>query len=1202
MKKTLKRTILVAATLLLVILAVIQTVLSSGVITRIVNKIASEYVDGDASIGKVKVSVFRNFPNVRLDISSVTITYPHERFASFDSTAIDAILLKAGRGSEVDTLVSFDRFSGTVNIMAMLRSRYRIPRAELTGLKAYAHYYDSTAANWDIIRIPESEDTTSSPMDIRFGDLRIDGRPSIVYTDQQDTIFAYASFQQLYGKGKMLRDDKHRRSSDRLGIKVDSLSVAGRLPADTLVAQVHRFELFEHKDHVDLEADAGLQLFTWAFGRLEIPLELELEVGFPPSASGTTDLMIEGMRASIAHIPIEASAYVTLAGDSTYVDGRARIEDCRVGELIDIYGTHIIPALKDFSTDASISLNAEVGGWFGAKDGKLPPMKASLQIPDSHFAYEGVFDGGNFDLSMSLVNDDRGIVNAEVEDFCFKIPGADMNFNGTVADVLGADPLIGIEATACTEFAELVKYLPESLGIDAGGDVDFELSGSARLSQLNFEKLAESDLQGHIFSEGLRFSSPGDSLFAYASSPDVRIATTRKDGGHGLGLTASIDSLRLTSGATTYIMGSAMKMNAHNSGSLMDKSGHIQPLEADLSIESLNMRGSDSLMIGVRNSQNAVRIARKDAQPVISIGSGNKMIYMRTGTDRIALQNAALTASAQKRSARAREEGARRLERIPRLRPDSIGRGVRLPGDSAHVRFEKTLPDYLSELEFRTHDINIQLGESIVNLLKEWRPSGKLSVNYGTIATPILPLRNSISDLNGQFTDNEIRLSSLKVRSGESEISASGDISGLRGVLMGRKSSPITMNMDMHSSILNANELLAAYSLGSEMALEDKMELDDAEYAASIAIDTLNTAEINSETYSLLVLPGNISAAIDLNVDSMRYSNIRMKNFSSRIQMQERCLQLTNTFADANFGKASIEGFYSTKTKKDISAGFNLEFLGITSEKVVEIFPKVDSLVPMLKSFKGALDCQMAATTQLDTNMNILIPTINGVVKLNGKGLELEDTGELRKLAQILMFKDTKVGHIDDMSINGIIANNQLEVFPFIMGVDRYTLALKGLQKFDQNFKYHISVIKSPLPFKFGVNLWGNFDDWKYSIGKAQYKSTKIPLFTPMVDTMQVNLAVSIKDIFKRGVDAAIREVNDGRRNLEAMKSEMGYVIDDDDDALSADEQDQLDTYLIGIELENETKKIEEELEAMLEKEIQQNIKTLTEALDNRKK
>ena len=53
--------------------------------------------------------------------------------------------------------------------------------------------------------------------------------------------------------------------------------------------------------------------------------------------------------------------------------------------------------------------------------------------------------------------------------------------------------------------------------------------------------------------------------------------------------------------------------------------------------------------------------------------------------------------------------------------------------------------------------------------------------------------------------------------------------------------------------------------------------------------------------------------------------------------MKERCVQITETEAVSNMGDISFEGFYATRSKKDIKAGFSFNFKDITAEKVIMI-------------------------------------------------------------------------------------------------------------------------------------------------------------------------------------------------------------------------------------------------------------------------
>jgi hypothetical protein len=69
--------------------------------------------------------------------------------------------------------------------------------------------------------------------------------------------------------------------------------------------------------------------------------------------------------------------------------------------------------------------------------------------------------------------------------------------------------------------------------------------------------------------------------------------------------------------------------------------------------------------------------------------------------------------------------------------------------------------------------------------------------------------------------------------------------------------------------------------------------------------------------------------------------------------------------------------------------------------------------------------------------MNILPPSINGIIRIGGKDLSIKDSDMYQNLAKKLMFKNKKKGEIDELIVEGIIKENRVEVFPFILKLDR---------------------------------------------------------------------------------------------------------------------------------------------------------------------
>ena len=319
-----------------------------------------------------------------------------------------------------------------------------------------------------------------------------------------------------------------------------------------------------------------------------------------------------------------------------------------------------------------------------------------------------------------------------------------------------------------------------------------------------------------------------------------------------------------------------------------------------------------------------------------------------------------------------------------------------------------------------------------------------------------------------------------------------------------------------------------------------------------------------------------------LNVDHLDYSTTVLNDFQAQASMQQRCIRLVGARAGTDMGSFDLDAFYSTKTKKDLALGFGLKLSDVTAEKVIDFFPKIDEVVPMLKSFKGKLDCEMAATTQIDTNMNFLLPTLDGMFKIHGTQLVLEDLGSLKKIAKTLKFKDQMTGRIDEMTVNGVITDNTLEVFPFILAIDRYTVALQGVQRLNKSFDYHASLIKSPMLFKLGINIYGpSFDAWKFRLGKPKYRNTKVPLFNEEVDNMQVNLVSSIKNVFSKGVDRVMRESHEAQAAIAEHKKAIAY--DSGTELLTREEQNELEQILIEQELEEETAALNEEIDKIIE-------------------
>lgn len=198
--------------------------------------------------------------------------------------------------------------------------------------------------------------------------------------------------------------------------------------------------------------------------------------------------------------------------------------------------------------------------------------------------------------------------------------------------------------------------------------------------------------------------------------------------------------------------------------------------------------------------------------------------------------------------------------------------------------------------------------------------------------------------------------------------------------------------------------------------------------------------------------------------------------------------------------------------------GFDFRLRRINVGKLVEFTPSLDSIVPMLRSFRGTVDFDVSAEADLDSALNIRIPTLRSAIRLRGDSLVLMDGETFAEISKKFFFKNKERNLIDSIAVNISVKDGYVTVYPFAVAMDRYRAAVGGTQDLDMNFDYHISILKSPIPFKLGLNITGNLDDMKFRLGRAKYKNLVTPVEIHKVDSTVSGLGRQIVRDFKRRI------------------------------------------------------------------------------------
>lgn len=1127
--------------LVLVLLVALQILLRPSVLTSIVNDVAADLVEGDVSFQEVRAHVIKSFPFLNIDAKEFSITYPHERYARYDSvytqTGRRFNLLRMGNGREVpvDTLAYARELSLSLNYVSLAKGAYHIRKAELKRPRIFAHYYDSTAANWDILPLKsnsEKTDTTGKPLPpITLDKVSLSDRPLVVFTDPVDTLHALFSMRRLTLDGKLELQDP---SAIQARFAIDSMRISGQLPQDTLSVRLESLRLSAGHRHVEASAEASTRLRTRSFGRLEVPIGLEVDADLPERADDALEVILNSLKLRLSALEMEGAGRLVKHPGKWEMDVQAAIHDCPLGKLIQEYKNNL-EFLKKVDTDARVSLEASAKGFYG--EGLTPTLNARLLVPPSTLDYEGLGRKGRLAVDTRVTTDDLQDVDARIDRLLVDIAGAHIDVTGTAKDILGKDPLMQLNGTAKARLDSLTRVFTADMGLSGTGDLQLKMRAKARLSQLSAAAIGNADIDCDLTGHNLSLDYAADSLTALLPSLEMNLATRGNtidhnlpEGARVLALKALVDTLDVNYGSM-FVRGGKLNILMQNSADVLQGQTDRTSIMGLFRVKNLRLRDQDGLAVGVKDNSQRFRLEpASESRPVprINLVSNSGRLRLRMGDDVYSLRDVKVDVSAQRHQTRqpSSERRNQLLDSLQRLYPD-------IPRDSLFRKARQERLTLQTRDEFASADISISLSEAVRKYLRNWDVEGNLDLGGGRIAMPAFPLRTSLAEVKGSFNNDMLDLKSLTLNAGASDVSASARLTGLRRALMGSTRSKLKLKANVTSNFLDVNELLRAYAYYSTYQPENLSGASDeaVEAATSQAQlpDSVNKAK-------LLVIPSNLEVDFSLEASGIRYDSLEVSWAAADVAMRDRTVQITNALAATNMGDMYFEGFYSTRSKEDIKAGFDLNLVDITAEKVITLFPAVDTILPMLTSFAGDLDCELAATTDIDTCMNLVLPSIDGIMRISGKDLSLNDSKEFSRLAGKLKFNNTDKAHIDNMSVTGIVQDNILEVFPFVLDVDRYLVAASGRQGLDQDFLYHISVIKSPMVLKFGINAWGpDFDHVHYGLTSAKYRSANVPVFTKQLDTVQYSLIAAIHNIFEMGVEKAMADNRSAATHVSAQ-------------------------------------------------------------------
>lgn len=747
------------------------------------------------------------------------------------------------------------------------------------------------------------------------------------------------------------------------------------------------------------------------------------------------DITLKDTRFFVNQFPfeVEGSLQNLGRGENPWLDIRFKLLASSLKELLEFVPEQYLPEKKSYSVAGQTALTGEIKG--NLKEA-MPDIKVEGFISQGSF-YKKEFKQGIDTISLNL----EMCYKEKQPDSCF-IALHDVKVKGLNSSIwmenritnLQQTPFITGDLKGHIDFDRIGReFIPSQLAT-LHGLMTSNLSFAFNLKDLQEGNLNRIWADGSLQARHIEARSPQYQLDAFISGMDMNIGYKKNKSNfiaqaEVLSGTADIDSLKISYAQSVYLNLSRLHLRSNtalskDSTALVPVTAHLDCGTFQAKLDKDNWASTEGLELHVGTKPSSANKKRYEGALVLK---ANTMKYLDSHW-----QNAIVL-----------ENG----EFITELRPKDKAAGT--------------------------------------TVASRWDIKGMLSFNGSQVYSAYFPLKIDLKQTRLSFQNNQLMLNRLQMKAGKSDCIVSGVLN--TNPAPKAQEPKLEGSLQVLANAIDYDELKQAFLYGEALAREPQK----AGTISSLTLDNmeqlLRPKGAAKVTERLVYIPKDVQLDLQLDVENMNYHEIELQQVRGNVLIKDR-QAYSQLSTRTNLGKANLNLLYDSRKQEKVTACFDLNLKDVLVGQIHKAVPTITSMLPLTQSMDGLIDCRLTAEGVLDNQMLPVLSSAKAACSLSGQKLILMDNKTFEEIAHRFKFKNKERNLIDRLSTNLILQNNQIEVIPFLVEWDRYQAIVGGTHSTDFTYNYHLTMLKSPIPIDFGINLHGKAEALKYKIGKCKYK------------------------------------------------------------------------------------------------------------------
>jgi len=432
-------------------------------------------------------------------------------------------------------------------------------------------------------------------------------------------------------------------------------------------------------------------------------------------------------------------------------------------------------------------------------------------------------------------------------------------------------------------------------------------------------------------------------------------------------------------------------------------------------------------------------------------------------------------------------------------------------------------------------DLNLEAGGRMsyydTNQYDKFKFSGLMNVTNLFTKTSSLPQNISIDKANMIFNNRYIDLTTLKMKIGRNDLSASGKLENFVAYALHKKTLKGTLTLQ--SNYFNASDFMTGGT----------------------------TKSSSGSTLTLIEIPKNIDFTMQAGFNQLVYEKMNFTNAKGVLRVLDGNLKFQNMGVQAFGGNMLMNGTYSTANPKKPTVDFDLNINDVVFTEMFKQVETLQKIAPIFSSASGRFSSKFSFNTLLQNNMMPDLATLAGNGSFSTKSVGLSNVAALTALASSLKRPDLANPNIKDLNLNFDIKDGRLTTKPFNVKMGDFKMNLSGSTGLDKSIAY---TGKVQLPDKYKL---GQISNVGLKIG-GTFTKPKVSLdMSGMLNDMVSGVKAKVTTEVNKQVDAAkikvMDEVNKQKANALKEAQDRAQKIRNDaqnlSDKLIADAQAQSD-------------------------------------------